>query len=46
MDDDEITERLRGGNRLSFSGVLILLGMGCALISIVCRLVLLVARNV
>jgi len=46
MDDDEIAEQLGAGNRLSFPGVLILLGMGCALISIVWRLVLLVARNV
>ncbi|MFT3881224.1 MAG: hypothetical protein QM703_16365 [Gemmatales bacterium] len=46
MDDDEIAEQLNSGNRWSFAGMLILLGMGCALVSIVWRLVLLVARNV
>lgn len=46
MDDDEIAERLQRGNRLSFPGVVILVGMGCVLISVVWRLVLMVARNV
>lgn len=46
MDDDAIAEQLQRGNRWSFAGVVILLGMGCALVSIVWRLVLMVARNV
>ncbi len=38
MDDDEIAEELRGSQRVSFPGVVILLGFLCILVSIVWRL--------